>query len=175
MGTHPIFESDFDCLTEITMGLFASSKTWCEWHWFAAFCSPCAHYQLATQTETPFRWARCRFIGLGMWLQILVIMSFGVTMVPLPLKYGLGALGLEEADANQIAEIVAWCTLVFWIPFLIVTGLFFIQLIQLRWKYEEEELGVNLCYPQLLKRFAAHHAQLLKWVHITNRRNLSGT
>merc|ERR1712131_5634 len=26
MGTHPIFESDFDCLTEINMGLFGASK-----------------------------------------------------------------------------------------------------------------------------------------------------
>merc|ERR1711990_895981 len=27
MGTHPIFESDFDCLTDFTMGLFGAAKT----------------------------------------------------------------------------------------------------------------------------------------------------
>ena len=59
---------------------------------------------MAKEAERPMRWSKCRFLGLGMWLQILISMSLFFSFVP-PIIYGAGKAELMPMEtANTIGR-----------------------------------------------------------------------
>ena len=65
--------------------------------------------RLAKEAERPMRWSKCRFLGLGMWLQILIFMSLFFSFIP-PIIYGAGQaelIPLETAEKIGREAIIA--------------------------------------------------------------------
>ena len=56
--------------------------------------------RLAKEAERPMRWSKCRFLGLGMWLQILISMSLFFSFIP-PIIYGAGQAELIPVETAE--------------------------------------------------------------------------
>ena len=62
------------------------------------------HFRLATATEKPMKYSRCRFLGLGLCMQIFLVFAFGISFIGPTATAILRVMIGDDEDTNELID-----------------------------------------------------------------------